>query len=188
MYFSLLIDLSSNYINIGIINNNKVLDSFSRVTAKNMIEHVIEDIDNLLKKTSINKKNITKIYWVYGPGLYTGMRVGSLIVKAWAIFNQELEVYVIDKLQYQASNNCISLVDAKGSNYYFATYKDGNCSSEIKLVNEEQLNILITENNLEIIKDKQIYINELKNLNILLNKFTKININNYEMKYFKKSC
>lgn len=62
MYFSLLIDLSSNYINIGIINNNKVLDSFSRVTAKNMIEHVIEDIDNLLKKTSINKKNITKIY------------------------------------------------------------------------------------------------------------------------------
>lgn len=186
MSYSLLLNTTTKKIYLGIIKNrNQVIDLFSRETNQNMIEYIIDDLNSLLIKNNINKNNIKKIYWIYGPGLFTGMRIGSLIIKAWNSFNN-IKVFGIDYLSFQATNNCLSLIDAKGNKYFLKIFRNNKVIKSQNLIDENELNILKTKyNELIIIKDKEILIDDIINK---IHYFKKLKMKNFNLSYLKKPC
>ncbi len=177
---NLFIDLTGNNIILALFNKKQIFDTFIRETNKDMIEHIINDIKSFLNKNKLDVNQIKKIFWISNPGLYTGVRVGSLILKAWSTFNKNIKIYEINKLLFQSSKNCYSLLDAKGNKYYCAN-----------IVNDRIVNIEIIDKD-EIKKlDKEIIIDQEIDFNNLLLKFKlfkKINIKKYHLKYLKDAC
>lgn len=174
----LFIDVTGDSIHLAIFNKKTIIDTFVRETNKDMVEHVINDINLIIDKNNIKKEMIKEIYWISSPGLYTGVRVGSLILKAWSTFNK-IKVYEINKLLFQANKNCYSLLDAKGDKYFLATIKNNKIKGEIKLISKQ-----------DVLKENSIIDRDF-DFNNIIHKykcFKKINIKKYELKYFKDAC
>ena len=77
----LFIDTTQNYCNIALINSrNQILDTYQELTNNNMTDVVVERISYILDKNKVSKNEIDSIYFLIGPGSFTGCRVGYIIV------------------------------------------------------------------------------------------------------------
>ena len=119
----LFIDTTQNYCNLALINNNnKILDTYQELTNNNMTDVVIENISYILNKNKINNKEIDSIYFLIGPGSFTGCRVGYIIVNTWANI-KHIKVYTMNSLLFQTNKGTgISIIDAKSNKKFIAIY------------------------------------------------------------------
>ena len=147
--YSLFIDTTQNLCNIAILNNDKLQSFFSVPTFNNMTDIVVEHINEQLKKNKVKPEQIKKLYFLVGPGSFTGCRVGYIIVKTFANL-LHLPIYYLDSLVFQTNDGTgICIIDAKSNKKYLAVYKDYKAVVEPQLVLVNEIDKLTSKYNLK---------------------------------------
>lgn len=141
---SLLIDTSISIPTIAIIKDDEVLYRYHEKIASDMSSKILPIIDEGLKNTNIELKNIDKIFVINGPGSFTGVRIGVTIGKTIA-YSLDKEVIPLSSLEFMSSIDTdkkyiVPMIDARRGNVFGAIYNnDLNCIKNDSLINKEEL-------------------------------------------------
>lgn len=121
------IDTSSSLSTIAILKNKKLLNKKQIYSNNDLSNNLFKYIIELFNEVSIEPKEISKIYAAYGPGSFTGVRIGLTVAKTLA-YSLGIKIVPISSLQILAStlndDQIISLIDARRG-YVFAGGYDG---------------------------------------------------------------
>ena len=135
----LLIDSSTNYLYLSIVNNNEI-KSFVRSGKNDHSETLVDFLNNFLKENNITIDDITEVYVGRGPGSYTGLRIAGTVGKVLShITNKKLYSFssldLILASVIETNGKYISRIDAKKKHSYF----------KIVEVENENINIIQDE-------------------------------------------
>lgn len=100
----LFVDTSTTNLVVAIVIDNKITYFYNENTASNMSVKLMPVIDEALKKSNIEIKEIDKIFACHGPGSFTGIRIGLTFAKtlAWTL---NIPVVPISSLEVMASGS-----------------------------------------------------------------------------------
>ncbi|AKU80202.1 tRNA (adenosine(37)-N6)-threonylcarbamoyltransferase complex dimerization subunit type 1 TsaB [Spiroplasma turonicum] len=120
---NLFIDTTNNKLLLILENNDNVIDYLVLDNQNRISDILIETIDSFLVKNKIDISLIESFYITIGPGSYTGVRLGVTFTKTIKTFNNNINVYMISSLAFQAGfGKSLSIIDAKGNKYYVGVY------------------------------------------------------------------
>lgn len=137
----LLLDTAANYLNIGLVINDNLIDSYSKPHPKQQSELLVSVIDDLFKKNNLLPSDIKKIVLTIGPGSYTGLRIALTFTKVIASLNN-IEVYVIDTLLANAgisNKNVLVTLDARSNRHYVALVNNGQFLKPTTIIENSQI-------------------------------------------------
>lgn len=120
---SVLLDSSTKYIAVAIANDGKIVDSVFYEAWQKQSELLIPELDKLLIKHNISKKDIADIIVGIGPGSYTGIRISIAVAKTISLA-LNVPIYAISSLHMlmDNKNQSICLINARSNRSYFAVY------------------------------------------------------------------
>ncbi len=135
----LLIDSSTNYLYLSVINNNEI-QSFVRSGKNDHSETLVDFLNKFLNENNITIDDITEVYVGRGPGSYTGLRIAGTVGKVLAhIKNKKLYSFssldLILASVIEQDGLYILRIDAKKKHSYYKVV-------EIK---NHNLNIIVDE-------------------------------------------
>ncbi|MBQ6334216.1 MAG: tRNA (adenosine(37)-N6)-threonylcarbamoyltransferase complex dimerization subunit type 1 TsaB [Erysipelotrichaceae bacterium] len=123
---SLCIDTAYKYLTCVLIDDDKIIASYSRECFKKQSEEVFNALEEVFDQAGISRKSIDAICVSEGPGSYTGVRIAMTIAK---VIGELLpcEVYKISTLRLYAANrnDCMVVMDARANRVYCGIY-DGD--------------------------------------------------------------
>jgi tRNA threonylcarbamoyladenosine biosynthesis protein TsaB len=165
---NLFIDTSLSNLTIGIVDNNKLINTKNIKLDNELSIYAVYYIDQLFKESNLDIKDIDQIIVTNGPGSYTGVRVGVTIAKtiAWALNKKIIPISSLKALSLSVNNYdyIICLLDARRDCYFAAIY-DQNNNDIIKEQYLDKNKLLNYINNLQgdfiLVSDKDFNINEL---------------------------
>lgn len=136
----LVIDTATNYIYLSLVIDGEEKQSIYEEGINNHSVTIIPYLESLLKKESIELKDINQIIIGIGPGSYTGVRIGVTVAKMIGYLNK-IDVYTVSSLaliaSYSDSEYVLPLIDARRNNAFMAVYQNAN--RELKLVEADCL-------------------------------------------------
>ena len=138
---TLLLDSSNTSLSVGFESKGELLGFISYEAWQAQSEHMIPEIDNLLKKYSLTRKDISGVVTSIGPGSYTGVRISLTIAKVIALC-LDVPIYPVSSLRVLKDNDkpSICLINARSGRSYFGVYeKDKVIVSDTIKTNEEVL-------------------------------------------------
>ena len=121
---TLLLDSSNTCLAVG-FENNGVLMGFTAYEAWQVqSEHMVPEIDILMKKLGLTRSDITKIVTSIGSGSYTGVRIALTIAKV-ASLTTGAPIYPVSSLRVLKDNDkpSICLINARSNRSYFGVYQ-----------------------------------------------------------------
>ncbi len=162
----LFIDTSSSYINIAIIEDDKILFNHHEKVDKDMSNKIIPIINSGFNQCNFDIKDINKIFIVNGPGSFTGVRIGVTVAKtiAWSL---NTDVIPISSLEFLATTETdrkylVPMIDARRGNVFAGIYdKELNNILPDQLISYKQLSEKLDDNYEQISYD----FDEMKNPN-----------------------
>ena len=135
----LLIDSSTNYLYLVIINNEQV-NSFVRFGKNDHSETLVDYLNKFLQQHQISVQDIKEVYVGRGPGSYTGLRIAGTVGKVLSHINNKklysfssLDLILATKLE--TPGLYISRIDAKKNHSYYKIVNIEN--NEVKIIVEE---------------------------------------------------
>ena len=144
--YSLYIDVTAKVCVLSLLDAKaNVIDESITMTQNNLIDLVNPKLQELFDRNQINFTNINKIYIVYGPGSFTGVRVGVNIAKTIKSVYSDIEIYTINTLKLMSLGNGIATLDAKGKKWFIAAYRNHEPVLELQMVTEDRKNELLQE-------------------------------------------
>ena len=124
----LAIDTSSTICSVALLENDKLIDKNELNDGKTHSENLMPLLDELLKRNSIDIKQIELIACCVGPGSFTGIRIGVSSIKPIAeILN--IKIASVTALEVLAKNveigkNIVSLIDARNNQVYCGIFDE----------------------------------------------------------------
>jgi len=135
----LSIDTFSSVCGVTILNNQKLLCSTQLLLPNAHSEILLNLIDQTLIQTKINKKDLTAVSVLSGPGSFTGLRIGASVAKGLcygleipllAVSTFEAWFFNWSRLANEANKSEIGfLVDARQGDFYGSVFKNGTLST-----------------------------------------------------------
>ena len=128
MSIILNIETSSKNCSVCLSLKGKLIDSFD--TQDNDFRHselLTSAIQDILSKNNFNVKDLSAISVGFGPGSFTGIRIGLSVAKGLCYPNK-IPLIAISSLKIIANSvkennkNIISLIKDKGDYYYYSKY------------------------------------------------------------------
>ncbi|AKX34544.1 glycoprotease [Spiroplasma litorale] len=170
---NLFIDTTNNRLILIIEKNNQIIDYLDMKNQLRISDILIEEIDKMFKKNNIKINEVNSFYVVNGPGSYTGVRLGVTFSKTIKTINNDVNVYLISSLAFQAGDKkCISMIDARGDKYYIGVYDNKKNIIVDQVLNKEDIDqfksnfknyeILVDYNEIDIINNFLILKNDFK--------------------------
>ena len=124
MSYGLLLDSSNTSLTVGLAKDNALLYFVSYEAWQWQSEHMIPEINSLLDKYQLTRKDISFIVVSNGPGSYTGVRIAITIAK---VISTALEtpIYAVSSLQVLKDDDkpSICLINARSGRSYFGVFK-----------------------------------------------------------------
>ena len=122
--FTILLDSSNTSLTVGLAKEDKLLESVSYEAWQAQSEHMIPELDKLLKKYNVERKDIKDVVVAIGPGSYTGVRIAITIAKTIATA-LNVDVYEISSLRCLKDENkpSVCLINARSGRSYFGVYE-----------------------------------------------------------------
>ncbi len=172
---NLAIDTSSAICSVAILEDDKLIDEENLNDGRTHSENLMPLIDNVLKRNSLDIKDIEMISCAVGPGSFTGIRIGVATIKPIAeVLN--IKVASVTSLEILArsvenSETIVSLIDARNNQVYCGIFdKEYNKKQEyladdinnVLEVLKKYENITFVGNG--AILHKELLINSLKNV------------------------
>ena len=121
---NLLLDSSNINLSVGIMKDDSLLDSVSYESWQTQSENMVPEIDKLLTKHNIDRKDISGVVSAIGPGSYTGVRIALTIAKTIALA-LDVPVYPVSSLRILKDDDkpSICLINARSGRSYFGVYE-----------------------------------------------------------------
>jgi tRNA threonylcarbamoyladenosine biosynthesis protein TsaB len=129
------LDSATNVAGLAIANEQEIIAEVHLNTNKNHSQRLMPTLDWLLKETGYELKDIDAYAVAYGPGSFTGLRIGLATVKALA-HTQEKPVIGISTLDSLAHNlggargYICPILNARRNEVYSALYRGEGTSVE----------------------------------------------------------
>ena len=163
---SLFLDTCNHNIYIGLLKDNKLIDSINFINDNNLSEKLLPSIKDILDRNKIDKKSMQKIYVSIGPGSFTGIRIGVTVAKtiAWSL---KIKIVPISSLEVMASTSNSSyicpMIDARRGYVYAGLYdKDLNNIIEDKYIELVELLDKVKNYNAEFISYDSLVSNNIE--------------------------
>lgn len=143
---NLLLDSSNTSLSVGIESNGSLLGYTSYESWQSQSEHMIDEINKLLKKFNLSRKDIKGVVTSIGPGSYTGVRISLTIAKVMGLC-LSIPVYPVSSLRALKDNDkpSICLINARSNRSYFGVYKGNEIIVNDCIKNNEEVLIYIKE-------------------------------------------
>lgn len=124
----LAIDTSGPNCSAAILDEQKVIGSFNINIGKTHSETLLPLVDELLKVSGIDLKDIDAFACCIGPGSFTGIRIGISTIKGFALSLNKpvISVSTLESLAYNVPNFdgiICGILNANNNNVYSALYK-----------------------------------------------------------------
>lgn len=132
---NLFIDTCTKYLILALYKNNEIIEYFQMEADNNLSVFLLPKIDELLKKSNLEIKDVDKIYVSNGPGSFTGIRIGVTTAKTIA-YGLNKEINTVSELEVLASVDTnkkyiVPLIDAR-RNYVYTGMYNNNLNIEIE--------------------------------------------------------
>ena len=140
----LLIDTTTSFVTVSIVENDKVLYTFYDQIISDMASKLIPIINEAFNNVDFELKDIDKILVANGPGSFTGIRVGVTVAKtiAWSL---KKDIIPISSLELMATTDTnkkyvVPMIDARRGNIFAGVYDQNlNCSKSDRLISLNEL-------------------------------------------------
>ena len=138
----LLIDTSSDYLYVSFYDEETQKRFYYQniISHNNHSENIIGVIEEGLKQAKMSLLDFHKVIVGYGPGSYTGLRVGMVVAKMTA-YCSKIPLYVCSSLSFVASNH----FNNDGVYAVYNIAKKGHCYTKIVQVENKKINILVDD-------------------------------------------
>ena len=123
--FTILLDSSNTSLTVGLAKNDELIESVSYEAWQAQSEHMVPELDTLLKKYQVQRNDIESVVVAIGPGSYTGVRIALTIAKTIAVA-LGCKLYAISSLRCQkdCKNPSICVINSRSGRSYFGVYED----------------------------------------------------------------
>ena len=123
--FTILLDSSNTSLTVGLAKDDVLLESISYEAWQSQSEHMVPELDKLLKKYEVKNEDIDAVAVAIGPGSYTGVRIALTIAKTIAVA-LGAKIYAISSLKCQKDrkNPSICVINARSGRSYFGVFED----------------------------------------------------------------
>ncbi len=143
----LAVDTSSNIAGVAISIDNNITSSQSINNKKTHSQTIMPMIDEALKNSNMQIEDVDLFVYTNGPGSFTGLRIGSSIVKAFAhaLNKPVVQVSTLEALAYNIAFSdalIVPIMDARRNQVYTAGYKRINGKIEL-CIDEDAMDIKI---------------------------------------------
>ena len=124
MMYQLLLDSSNIFLSVGLAKDGKAVDKISYEAWQRQSEMMVTEIDNILKRNNVDKKELDGIVVGMGPGSYTGVRIGVTIAKTIA-YALKIKLYAKSSLSLLKHQEfpTICVFNARSGRSYFGVYR-----------------------------------------------------------------
>ena len=124
---TLLLDSSNTSLSVGFEKDGKLLGYSSFEAWQVQSEYMIPEIDKLMEKLNLTRRDISGIIVSIGPGSYTGVRIALTIAKITSLACN-CPIYPVSSLRVLKNNKkpSICLINARSGRSYFGVYEDKN--------------------------------------------------------------
>ena len=124
--YKLSLSTSGQYISAAIFDE-KLVSSFIFKSDKGSTSLLLNQIEELCKKTNIKREDLDAIYFDSGPGYYTGLRIGLSVSQGicGSLGIPIVPVNSLDALAFAAHTShrkICSIIDIKRNEYAYCTY------------------------------------------------------------------
>ena len=124
----LAVDTSSAICSVAILEDDKLIDKNELDDGKTHSENLMPLLDELLKRNSIDIKEIELIACTVGPGSFTGIRIGVATIKpiAEVLDIKVASVMSLEALARNVENKeiIVSLIDARNNQVYAGIFDE----------------------------------------------------------------
>lgn len=146
MSYKLLLDTSSEYLSVGIVQNETILYQTSYAAWQRQSELLIPEIAKGLNSLNLKFKDIGEIYVSIGPGSYTGVRIALTVAKTVATVSN-IKIVALSSLKVlgRADEDYIALINARSNRSYIGIYAHGKTILKDQVLENEQVLELINE-------------------------------------------
>ena len=121
------IDTSTMAANVAVLEDDKLICEYTINTKKTHSQKLMPMIENMLKLSDLDIKEIDAIAICVGPGSFTGLRIGMATAKAMAHVNN-IPIIGVNSLEILGANmdlcnrNICSILDAQRNQVYMNKY------------------------------------------------------------------
>ena len=171
----LAIDTSSSVCSVAILENDKLIDKNELDDGRTHSENLMPLLDELLKRNSMDIKDIELISCTVGPGSFTGIRIGVATIKPIA---EVLDVKVASIMSLEAlarnvenKETIVSLIDARNNQVYCGIFDKNYNPKEEYIADDinEVIKVLAKYDNITFVGNgailhKDLLTNNLKNI------------------------
>lgn len=139
-------DTSYKYLNICLLEDDKVVDSLHMECFKQQSEWMIPKLKELMDKHNWVSEDIEAMVITEGPGSYTGIRIAMTVAKVFCS-SMHIPLYTVSTLQLYASDmeNAVVLMDARGKRAYVGVYHKGIAQQEDSVYPVDELSSICKE-------------------------------------------
>ena len=139
---TLLIDTSTKYLFVIFYDETKKERLFFKqmISHNNHSENIIGVIEEGLQATNLKLKDFDKVLVGYGPGSYTGLRVGMVVGKMMA-YSLNIPLYVISSLSFVGSK----YFSEDGTYIVYNIAKKDHCYNKLVVVRNGYIDGLIDD-------------------------------------------
>lgn len=125
----LAVDTSGNVCSAAVLRGERILSESYMDDKKTHSETIAPMADECLKRVGLSAANIDLFCCAIGPGSFTGLRIGTAMIKAFAHTSGKpaIGVNTLDALAYNLSGTgeiVCPVIDARRGDVYTATYQN----------------------------------------------------------------
>lgn len=123
---TLAMDSAYKMLTVGLYQDGNLLAGFSEPEFKKQSEMIFPVIEDLLKKTGLDYKDLDEVVITRGPGSYTGIRIAMTIAKVLCT-SLHIPLYTISTMELYAGlePGANVILDARGKRAYTAHVENG---------------------------------------------------------------
>ena len=138
--YQLLLDSSNKFLSVGLAKDGNVVDKICYEAWQRQSEMMVTEVDNILKRNGIDKKELDAVVVGIGPGSYTGVRIGVTIAKtiAYALKIKLFAKSSLSLLKHQEFPT-ICVFNARSGRSYFGVYKGNEVIEKDVVVENEKV-------------------------------------------------
>ncbi len=143
--YNLFFDTSTNYLVIGLFNNNKMIQNKILKNTKKHSENAVEYLFDFLRSNNINLNEIKSIYFTIGPGSFMGLRTSLTTIKTIKFCYPNIHLMSINTLYFLSKKGkSIPKIEFGKNKSYFTVFNNQNILIEEQIVDNETFNEIIT--------------------------------------------
>lgn len=141
--FEILIDTSNTELNVGLSKDKVLIDKISYEAWQRQSELLIVEVDKILSRNNVDRKDIDAVVVGIGPGSYTGVRIGLTVAKTIA-YATKCDLYACSSLYLLKTNKpSICVMNARSGRSYFAVYNNEEIIEHDQILdNDEVINYI----------------------------------------------